>query len=438
MQHPMARAASLFRWLWLAWIAALLMPACLAQPQPPAQAQQPAPQKRSLVILFSQHVGFPVVAAIGQGLLTAVREAGLSVTDMHVEYLDLERHPTPEHRAALTQLLQTRVRNLKAAIVFAQGQPALDYALNEGKTLFPGAALMTNVPHLDVIDRLQGRQMIHVPWRPDYAGTLRLAMASVPKARRAIVVVGGSLADRPYVHLARAELKPFEPQLSIEYTDRLPYAEMLARIQQAGPDTVVLVPPYFGDAYGVATVPAEVAKVMSERAPVPVFMLVDAYVGYAAVGGSVLSTEIYGERIGKLAIDYLRGDLRLPQQLTRIEPEFTPTFNWPQVQRWAIDPDRLPPGSVFLNRPPTLWTQYRVQVLAVAGAFTLMALQMLALAMQARKRRLAEQAAQASEARARVLTERRQRPSCPTTSTPAASWTPTPTPCACSAARWTS
>jgi PAS domain S-box-containing protein len=400
-QQPTTSARGLFRWCWPAWLSGLLMAACLAQ----AQEQPPARNRCCLVILNSQHVGYPVVEASQAGILAAVREGGMSVSDVQIEYLDLERHSSAEHRAALMPLLQARARDMKVAMVYAQGQPALDYALNEGRLLYPGAVLMTNVRRFANVDRLQGRRMVHMPWRPDYVGTLRLARAAMPLTKRAIVVVGGSVADEPYSELARAELAPLESQLQIEYTDRLTYAEMLARVKQAGPDTVVLLAPYFGDAHGVNKVPVEVANVLGDSAPVPVFALADSYLRHAVVGGSILNTEAYGKRAGEVAIDYLRGKLRLQQQVTRIEPDFVATINWPQLKRWHIDPDRLPANAVFRDRPPTLWDQYRAQVLAVGGAFVLMALMMLALAIQARKRRLAEQVAQASEARAKVLTE---------------------------------
>jgi PAS domain S-box-containing protein len=395
-------AARWVRWWRMAWLATLLAPACWAQAQ---ATTQPATPTGSILVLHSQHVGFPVAEAMSAGLLAAVRASGLSVTDMHVEYLDSVRQTSAEHRAAFTQLLRTRVRHLKVAVVFTQGVPALQYALDEGRTLFPNAVLLANVPRFEDLARLAGRQMIHMPWRPDYLGTLRLARACMPSVRRVIVVTGGTGSDAAFAAQARADLAPLEGQLQIEYTDRIAYADMLARVRQAGPGTIVLAAPYFGDAFGVATVPVDVAKTLSEITPVPMWVLADAHLRHATVGGSTLNTEAYGKRAGEVAIDYLRGKLRLQQQITRIEPDFVTTINWPQLQRWRIDPDRLPANAVFRDRPPTLWDQYRAQVVAVAGAFVLMALMMLALAMQARKRRVAEQVAQASEARAKLLTE---------------------------------
>ncbi len=372
---------------------------------PAAHAQETA-NPGSIVVLNSLHAGFPVVDAIRQGLLKAVRESGMSVAEMQVEYLDFGRFRSPEHREAMTRLLRARMEGRKPAVVFAQGVPALDYVLDEGEKLFPGAVVMTEVVSSDagLADRLKGRRLIRLPWRPDYGGTLRLAADGMPSLRRVLVILGGSDSDVTYRSQTRDELAPFADRLKIDYTDALSYDEMLARVQAAEPGSILLLGPYFGDRYGRSTVPIEVAATIRAQAKVPIFTAADPYLPMS-VGGSVLSTEAFGKRLGQVAIEYLKGQLKLQGQFTTIEPAYTPTFNWPQLQGWQIEPDRLPSGTVFLQRPPPLWDQYRGQVLAVAGAFLLMSLLILALAMQSRRRRRAEQQAQDSEARARLLIE---------------------------------
>ncbi len=365
----------------------------------------PATGKRSFVILHSQHVGFPVSDGIGQGILAAAREAGYSVAELTAEYLDLVRYPEPAHREALTHLLRQRLQGKRVDIVFAEGAPALDYFMREGAELFPDAVVMTNVPRVENVALLGKRKLIHYPWRADSAGTINYALASFPNARRVIVVVGGSADDVPHTTQARADLAPFADRLAIEYTDSLSYDEMMARVAQAGNDTIIYFQIYFGDAKGRVTVPIEVAKKVVAVAKAPVFVTAEAFVRFGVIGGAMLRTEDFGKRAGAIALDYLRGNRVLSEQVTTIMPIYLPMFHWPQIQKWHIDPARLPADSIFVDRPPTLWEQYRWQVVAVAVAFVLLLLLIAALAIQSRRRRLAERSANASEARFRVLIE---------------------------------
>ena len=37
-------------------------------------------------------------------------------------------------------------------------------------------------------------------------------------------------------------------------------------------------------------------------------------------------------------------------------------FDWRQLQRWGIDEDRLPPGSIIRFRELTMWQQYKWRI----------------------------------------------------------------------------
>ncbi|WP_346288850.1 ATP-binding protein, partial [Zoogloea sp.] len=364
-----------------------------------------APEKRWLLVLHSDQVGYPVVDGAGQGLLTAVREAGLSAADINVEYLDFNRNPGAEHREAVTRLMRLRLADKKVAVVYAQGLLALEYAQREGRSLFPDAVIITNVPMLDARSRAAATPLIRVPWRPDYVHNARYALSFFPETRRLLVVVGGGQMDALYASLARAELAEFAGQVEIEYTDTLSHDEMLARVARADLQTAVLLTPYFGDSAGRTFVPVEVAKEVADASPAPVFVTAEPFLIFNVMGGRLLRTEDFGRYAGNIAVRYLRGDLALQDRIAVFDPPFVPVFNWPQLVKWGVDPAGLEEGVELLDRPLSLWVEYRPQVIAVVAAFGLMSALIVALFLQGRRRRLAEQAAGASEARSRVMIE---------------------------------
>jgi PAS domain S-box-containing protein len=397
---PAPAASRASRWLtalvmllasWTAWAAS------------PAMAQAPAAQPALLLVLHSEHSGFPFVDAMNRGMLAAVRAAGRSTADVHVENLDFARNPGAAHRDTMTQLLRLRLQGKHLAAVFAQGNLALDYVLRDEAGLFSNAVLLTQVSEFKQADLLAGRQMIHMPWRLDYGGALQMALRAQPATRRAIVVVGGTPMDASFAAEARADMSPLADRVQLHYTDAMPYAQMLELVRTAGDDTVVVMNPYFGDNAGTRKIPVEAAQSVAQASPRPIYVTADPFLHLPVVGGSVVDLEKFGQRLGEVAIQWLSGDLKLEQAVTTYPPRYVPVFNWPQVQRWGIDPALLPAHSVLQHRPPTLWEQYHQQVIGVALAFVLMALLVLALTLQSRKRQLAERAAQASEARARTL-----------------------------------
>jgi signal transduction histidine kinase len=65
-------------------------------------------------------------------------------------------------------------------------------------------------------------------------------------------------------------------------------------------------------------------------------------------------------------------------------------FDWRELQRWGISENRLPPGSRVYFRTPSLWSQYRWQLLLVAAVILTEALLIVGLLYERRRRRTAE------------------------------------------------
>ena len=67
----------------------------------------------------------------------------------------------------------------------------------------------------------------------------------------------------------------------------------------------------------------------------------------------LLST--FGEMIGHSMVALEGGR---PIALELASTFIRPMVNWAQIERWGVDPDRLPAHTVVVNRPLTLWGQY--------------------------------------------------------------------------------
>ncbi len=358
-----------------------------------------------LVVLHSQHRGF-LVDFVSQGIINASRNAGMSTADIYVEYLDLVRHSKPEDKQLLITQLQQKLAGQQVRIVVAEGRPALDFMINEGKILFPGAVILTTARDDIEMSRLSPRKVLQMPLRADYGWGVRAMLQALPDTKRVLVVAGASASDRPYVNDVRAAAVPWQNKVSFEYTDQLDHDAMLERVRSADKGTVIFCYGYFGDIRGHPYVSIEVVDEVVKVAKVPVFSASVGFLGRGIVGGVLLDTEAFGQQqVGPAVFDYLSGKLVLDTPLTVIQTRSHPRYDWAQLQRWHIDPSRLPEGSTFINRPPTLWEQYRLQVITVIGAFALMGVLLVALLFQNRRRKQAEIAASESEERFRVLIE---------------------------------
>ncbi|WP_367850361.1 response regulator [Rhodoferax sp. WC2427] len=373
---------------------------------PTASAAEPGAKGMPvIVVLHSQNIGFPVFDAVSQGILAQAREEKFNVARIFVEYLDLSRRPTPADRSALAAHLQQKLGRENVAMVVAEGNLATRFLANEGRELFPDATVLSTAREAVPPTLFSPHAQVHMPMGVDYDKAVRLAMTVMPQVHRVLVVVGASLSDKPFLDDMRRVEPHFKGQLEFEYTDRLAHDAILQRVAQVDRGTVIFYLSLFGDVTGMAYVPFDVLAQVVEVAAAPVFGTTDATLKQGATGGLVFLDNAFGRQVMRLALRTLRGELPPGGPGGFIRADSTPLFDWLRLQRWHLDPDLLPPGSVVLNRPPTLWAQYRTEVLATAAAFLVMGFSLLGLAMQARRLRQAELDAIESETRLRVIIE---------------------------------
>ena len=369
-----------------------------------SETQQPA-ETAKLLVLHSLHPGY-LVDFISLGIIDAARRAGTKSSDIYVEYLDLVRNPNPEHRQLLLQQLKLKLGDQPVKIIVAEGRPALNFLINEGKDLFPEAAILSTTRDAIDMSQLGPRKVLQIPLRADYSWGIRAMVEALPHIKRVLVVAGASASDRPFVDDVRTGAEPFKDRIRFEYTDQLSYEDMLEKVRNTDSDTAIFAYGYFRDIDGKPFVSIDVIEEVVKNANAPVFSASPAFLSRGIVGGIMVDTEEFGrEQIGPAALDYMSGKLVLEPGLTIIKSASHPRYNWTELRRWKIDPSRLPEGSVFINRPPTLWEQYSLQISTIAIAFVLMSALVAALLVQNRQRKLAQMAANESEQRFRVMIE---------------------------------
>ncbi|MDR3641912.1 MAG: PAS domain S-box protein [Humidesulfovibrio sp.] len=387
------------------FLLACLVPAAFVRADTSAQQPSPHGKKHTVLILNSHQQGLPIPDGVIMGLLNELKSHQISVDDLFVEHLDLLRVTTPEHKVQLVSGLREKLTGRRVDLIITVTKPALDFLEHEGKDLFSHAPVLATIVPSDF--RWQGppRDVAILPWRLDCAGTLQDALALFPRTRRVVVVAGAEDQFLPFLAEAKADMRAWRGKLTFEYTDDRSYEEMLQRIRSLPPNTIIICAPYFADRTGRSFIPAEVVARIAREANAPVFALLDAHVGTGAIGGNVLKTFDIGTLAGRFVVSFLAGQAHISGQTVLGAPPYVPLFDWRQLKRWKYDPGVLPVDSVFLNRPSTLWGQYKAAVIGSAVVTSVLVALVLALVLQNHRRKLAEEAVRLSEKRYRNIVE---------------------------------
>jgi signal transduction histidine kinase/ABC-type uncharacterized transport system substrate-binding protein len=337
-------------WLLLAgpWPAAG-QPAPAPAPSTPGGGPEPA---RRVLLLYSERRLTPAIVTV-DGVLRSTLESRSPVpVAFYTEYLDLNlfdgNAPPPELRELLRRKYATRPPDL----IVAAGSRALRIALHNRAALFASAPVVfVSVDPIAAADLPLDPDVTGTWLRMGWTETLDLARRLQPATSRAVVITGSSPADRVWLEQARRQLAAPAGGIEVVYRAPLSMEEVLKEVGSLSGGTVVLVGPFLRDATGRDFRTPDAIKRIVAASAVAVYGLTDTSVGTGVVGGEVVSFEAHGRVAAELAISVLAGERPPPTDAGTT----VTTVDARQVERWGIDPRRLPATSLMRFQEPSLW-----------------------------------------------------------------------------------
>jgi ABC-type uncharacterized transport system substrate-binding protein len=239
----------------------------------------------------------------------------------------------PVTKRILVNLYRHKYSHPKIDLVIGVGDEATEILLKHGEELFPQIPMVFVTAERKTLRRAFLKpNMTSLLWGVDIKGTVDLIGEILPQTRNIFFVAGTSLTDSETLKLARASLRGYTKRFAINYLTDMTKEDLIESVTDLPERSVVLFLAFFRDAEGKSFVPREILSVISRKANVPVFGIVDTYLGYGIVGGSLLSAEVQGKRCAEIAVHILRGEPPVD-----IVPERTlnlSMFDWRQLRRW--------------------------------------------------------------------------------------------------------
>jgi signal transduction histidine kinase len=230
---------------------------------------------------------------------------------------------------------------------------------------------------------------VGLPLAVDHAGTLKLALALQPGARRSLVVVGVSQFDQVQLAEARPALEQIASQVPVELLTGLPPGAIAERLARESSDTIALYLSVFRDNEGSVHTPREVLKTLAAASGAPLYGVFDSYIGHGLAAGAVEPFAARGERVADLLLRALRGEF-VAGAVIDTPPKSRCVADTRQLLRFGLDARMLPADCDVRFVEPSLLRTYWWQMMLVALALVGQGLLIAALLLQARRRRNAE------------------------------------------------
>jgi len=347
------------------------------------------PKDKRVLMIFGEGKDTPGNIMMEQAVRAEMQKGSTNRIDFLGEYLDASHFSDSEHFQVFQDYLGKKYagQHLDLIMVF----PSREYRLvtHLPATLFPGVpVIFTGVNEIMTPEALSKFGVTGIIQRFDLRGTLGMIVRLQPDTRHIVVIGGTSETDRASIGRIEETGKSLEGVVFEFWTNRT-VAESTEAVKSLPENTVVLLSTVQRDVTGQSFFMSKIAQDLAPAANVPVYVLASPAIGGGALGGSVVDSEDLGARSAQLALRVLNG---VPSKELPIEVETkgAPMVDWRAMQRWHINPTRLPANSVVRYRPQTLWDEHRRLILVSMAIFIAQAGTIGGLLAQRRQRRRAE------------------------------------------------
>ena len=292
------------------------------------------------------------------------------------ERFDVVRVGEEQSVAAMEQYLRAKYAKVRFDAIITENYVAAGF-LSARPQLFAGAQrIYLNHGRRD----WQPVDGVGYEIRADFQHAIGIIPRVAPQVRRIVVVGDSTQRIQELVAEVRSVAAGYQGQLRFEYWDSLTFEQLYREAAALGPDSAVFLLAAYHDSSGASTRPVDVARALAAVTRAPIFTNLESLVVPGVAGGYVISAERIGHAIGSIL-------QRQPPDIAGI-PRYV--FDYPTVQRLQLQ--NLPDKVHWLNRPRTMWEQYRLQIVVGLSLIVLEAVLISALVLALRGRRQSLQA----------------------------------------------
>ncbi|MFO1478270.1 MAG: PAS domain S-box protein [Verrucomicrobiota bacterium] len=310
--------------------------------------------------------------------------------EIHEFYLESARGNSPHADMAEIDYLRARFEAGKPDLIVNIGGPAVQFYARNRAQLFPDTPMLVGAASMQVLKTLDLKHDFGaVVEQVDPGPVLDEALRVLPGVTNVAVVLGHSPLELFWMQQLQEATRPYTNRLHFEYFCPLTFQQMLDRAARLPPRSVLLYAMLLVDKAGVSREGNDSFDAIYAAANAPILGTRSSQLGRGILGGAMFPFHDEAQTAAEMSSALLNGDAARGFRMVAFK-QGPSQYDWRELQRWHVSESRLPPGSIILFKPPTLWQAHPGFVLAAFIAVLLETVLIGALLLERRHRRTAE------------------------------------------------
>jgi len=337
-----------------------------------------------------------------------VIQAELPLAELYVEYMDTKRFVGPDYLNRLKQVYAYKYAHLNCSLVVTSDDNAFRFALQNRDVFFPDAPLVfCGINSLEIYQESD----IYAPLLQNLTGvveaydveeTLQIALQLHPRAETIYVINDRTVTGQSNKKLIIQAQRRLSKRFPFTFLENLSMTDLLTKVSTISSDNIILLMSYNRDSTGKAFSYRQSIDLIANRAHAPMYGVWGFYLNRGIVGGMLTSGRSQGETAAHLVLRIMNGEQASAIPFVTQSPNRY-MFDYHQLQRFGIDEQRLPPGSLITNQPVTLLRKYRSTITTIVVLVVAQSAVILVLMLSIVRRRRAESALKESKERYRRI-----------------------------------
>lgn len=349
-----------------------------------------AKETKDILLIHSYHKGYKWSDDISR-----VIEKNFSEKEnifLSTVYMDTKRVDTPEYLESFYQYFKERFKQSHFDIVMVADNGALEFVQEHYNELFydkPVVFLGINNFNTSMIKGI--KHASGVVENVDIQKNIDLILGLHPDIDKLLIINERSLTGDALRHEMDVVFPKYKHKIEIEHIDSMDMEEIALKVSELSEKSVILWVLLFKDKTGKFFTYKENLEQIRKIARVPIYGLWDFYLEYGIVGGFLTSAFSQAEAASKIVEQILGG--KNPSTIPIVET--SPNryiFDYKELESHKIDPSHLLKNYEVINKPFSLYEEYKRSIWLIISIFVAIVMIVLFLMQNVRIRKQSEMA----------------------------------------------
>jgi signal transduction histidine kinase len=301
-------------------------------------------EQKKILVLNSYHNGLSwtdsIVNSIKNELST---EFSYSI---YVEYMDSKRYFNQEYLQNLAEFYRQKYKDKHFDVIIATDNNAVNFLqvykteiFGQMPVLFCGLNNIIKVPsgYKGVFERFS------------FCSTLELIQKNHPNYKEIVVVSDQTTTGISSVKAVQKDIEQMHEPIPYRIIQPSKLSDLKQELSSLSEGSIVLYLVYTRDSKGNYISYEDGFIEVQSSCKVPIYTVWDFYLNHGAIGGALITGRSQGRQVSEMAKKVLSGTPI--DEIENQQAEYQYYFDYKQLNKFNINPNKLPKNSRFINEP---------------------------------------------------------------------------------------